>query len=48
MAEADLREHQLVTQELIQRVNTLEAAVADARRAQEERESTAPEFAGKP
>lgn len=35
MAEADLKEHQLVTQDLIQRVNTLEAAVADARRAQE-------------
>ncbi|MBC6934935.1 MAG: hypothetical protein DWB42_03760 [Chloroflexi bacterium] len=35
MAEADLREHQLVTQELIQRVNQLDAAVADARRAQE-------------
>lgn len=34
MAEADLHEHQLVTQELIQRVNMLEAAVADARRAQ--------------
>jgi phage shock protein A len=36
MAESDLREHQLVTQELIQRVNTLEAAVADARRAKQE------------
>lgn len=35
MAESDLREHQLVTQELILRVNELEAAVADARRAQE-------------
>ena len=35
MAEADLKEHQLVTQDLIQRVNMLEAAVADARRAQE-------------
>jgi phage shock protein A len=34
MAESDLREHQLVTQELILRVNTLDAAVADARRAQ--------------
>lgn len=34
MAEADLKEHQLVTQELIQRVNMLEAAVADTRRAQ--------------
>lgn len=37
LAEADLREHQLVTQELILRVNTLEAAVADARRAQAEK-----------
>lgn len=35
MAAADLRDHQLVTQELIQRVNMLDAAVADARRAQE-------------
>ena len=35
MARADLREHQLVTQELIQRVNTLEAVVADARRQQQ-------------
>lgn len=34
MAESDLRDHQLVTQELIERVNTLEAAVADARRAE--------------
>jgi phage shock protein A len=41
MAEADLREHQLVTQELIQRVNTLEAVVADARRAQADDEETA-------
>lgn len=39
MAEADLREHQLVTQELIQRVNMLEAVVADARRAQAEKPS---------
>lgn len=30
-AEEDLREHERVTQELIQRVNALEAAVADAR-----------------
>src|SRR5215213_8718878 len=30
MAEADLRDHRLVTQELITRVNTLDAAVADA------------------
>lgn len=34
MAESDLREHQLVTEELIQRVNLLDAVVADARRAQ--------------
>jgi phage shock protein A len=34
MAESDLNEHRLVTQELISRVNTLDAAVADARRAQ--------------
>lgn len=32
MAESDLNEHRIVTQELIQRVNELEAAVADARR----------------
>jgi phage shock protein A len=37
MAEADLRDHQQVTQELILRVNTLEAAVADARRAEAEK-----------
>ncbi|MCC6804130.1 MAG: hypothetical protein IT319_14715 [Anaerolineae bacterium] len=30
LAHADLREHQWATQELIQRVNTLDAAVADA------------------
>jgi phage shock protein A len=35
IAEADLRDHQQVTQELILRVNTLEAAVADARRSSE-------------
>lgn len=34
MAASDLREHQLVTEELIQRVNLLDAVVADARRAQ--------------
>lgn len=33
LAESDLRDHQMVTQELIQRVNQLEAAVADARQA---------------
>jgi phage shock protein A len=38
MAQSDLDAHQLVTQELIQRVNTLEAAVADARRRQAESE----------
>jgi chromosome segregation ATPase len=36
MARADLREHQLVAQELMQRVNTLEAYVAEARRAQQD------------
>lgn len=35
MAEADLREHQIVTEEFIQRVNLLDAVVADARRQQE-------------
>jgi hypothetical protein len=39
IAASDLRDHQLVTQELIQRVNMLDAAVADARRA----ESTEPQ-----
>ncbi|GAB4508930.1 MAG: hypothetical protein OHK0046_02860 [Anaerolineae bacterium] len=45
MAEADLREHQLVAQELIQRVNVLDATVADARRERDlQRESaTEPE-----
>ncbi len=36
MAESDLHEHRVVTQELISRVNMLEAAVADALRAQDE------------
>jgi hypothetical protein len=36
IARADLREHQLVAQELMQRVNTLEAYVAEAKRAQQE------------
>lgn len=40
MAEADLRDHQTVTQELILRVNELDAAVADARRAQSPQEET--------
>lgn len=34
IAQSDLREHQLVTQELITRVNTMDAAVADAQRSQ--------------
>ena len=41
IAASDLRDHQLVTQELIQRVNMLDAAVADARRA-ESTETPAP------
>jgi len=41
MAEADLRDHQQVTQELILRVNTLESAVADARRAEAEKQAEA-------
>ena len=36
MAESDLRQHRTVTQELITRVNELEAAVADMRRSQAE------------
>jgi phage shock protein A len=39
IAEADLRDHQQVTQELISRVNMLEAAVADARRAEAEKQT---------
>ncbi len=35
MAEADLREHRFLTQDLIQRVNTLEAIVSEARAAEE-------------
>lgn len=38
MAESDLHEHRVVTQELIERVNMLEAAVADARRAEKQSE----------
>jgi len=41
IAEADLRDHQQVTQELISRVNMLEAAVADARRAEAEKQAEA-------
>lgn len=40
LAQSDLREHQQATQELIQRVNTLEAVVADASRAQTESAQT--------
>jgi phage shock protein A len=40
MAEADLHDHQRVTQELILRVNELDAAVADARRAKSSTEET--------
>lgn len=43
MAESDLREHQLVTQELIQRVNELDAAIADARHAEEPEAAAEPE-----
>jgi len=39
IAEADLHDHQQVTQELILRVNMLEAAVADARRAESEKQA---------
>ncbi len=39
IAEADLRDHQQVTQELISRVNMLESAVADARRAEAEKQA---------
>ena len=42
MAEADLEDHRLVTQELILRVNELEAAVADAKHAQPETPSDEP------
>jgi phage shock protein A len=41
IAEADLRDHQQVTQELISRVNMLESAVADARRAEAEKQAQA-------
>jgi phage shock protein A len=40
MAESDLREHRIVTQELMQRVNMLDATVADARRAESEAQAT--------
>lgn len=38
ITEADLREHRAVTQELMQRVNMLDAAVADARHAEDTKE----------
>lgn len=37
VAQSDLKDHQLVTEELITKVNTLESAVADARRAEAEK-----------
>lgn len=40
IAKSDLYEHQLVTGELIQRVNTLDAIVAEAKRQQQEQEET--------
>lgn len=43
MARSDLREHQLVAQELIQRVNLLEATVADVRHAEASRDEQQPE-----
>jgi phage shock protein A len=45
MAEADLRDHQLVTEDLIRRVNALEAVVADARRQQEQQAAPAADAA---
>lgn len=39
MTQADLREHRYVTQELIERVNVLESYVAEAKRAQSERQA---------
>lgn len=41
VAESDLRAHQMVTQELIQRVNELDAAVADARQREHQKGGTA-------
>lgn len=40
MARADLREHQLVTQDLIQRVNTLESYVAEVKRRNQTEQDT--------
>ena len=45
MAEADLREHQLVAEELIRKVNILEATVADSRRAEAQTGESAQEKA---
>jgi phage shock protein A len=45
MAESDLHEHRIVTQELIQRVNLLDAVVADAHRVQAENAANAQEQA---
>ena len=42
LAQSDLREHQQATQELMQHVNVLEAAVADAARNQSEKSEAAP------
>ena len=42
IAEADLRDHQLSTEDLIQRVNELDAAVADARREHPEAAENSP------
>ncbi|MEO8610050.1 MAG: hypothetical protein ABI690_19305 [Chloroflexota bacterium] len=41
VAESDLHDHQQVTQELISRVNMLESAVADARRAEADKQAEA-------
>jgi|SRR5690606_30504461 len=43
LAESDLREHRLVTQQLIARVNQLEAVVADVRRSEAEAAPESPE-----
>jgi phage shock protein A len=48
IAESDLREHQLVTQELIMRVNTLDAAVADARRSEKEAQTNSEQHSEAP
>lgn len=48
MAEADLQEHQLVAEELISKVNTLEATVADTRRAEEQAAESAQEETASP